>query len=68
MTAHINTNSHCSHCKRNFDAKKAILAFPGNITGKKVSLVFALCPDCYDVFILADKKLKSEIIKLATPT
>lgn len=63
MTKFIKTNGQCPHCKCTFDAKKATLAFPVNIRGKQISFAFALCPDCYQVFILADKKLKSEIVK-----
>ena len=63
MTTYTNTNGQCPHCKRTFDAKKAILAFPGNVTGKKISLAFALCPDCYDAFKHGDTNQQTDIIK-----
>ena len=63
MTRYINTNGKCPHCKSIFDAKKAILAFPGNVKGKKVSLAFALCPDCYYLIEYGNANQKSDIIK-----
>lgn len=63
MMKFTKTNGQCPHCKCTFNAKKATLTFPVNLSGKQISFAFALCPDCYQVFILADKKLKNEIIK-----
>ena len=63
MTKFTNTNGQCPHCKRTFDAKKATLAFPGKVTGKKISLAFALCPDCYEVFKHGDANQQTDIIK-----
>ena len=63
MTYFTNTNGICPHCQSTFDAKEAILSFPGNITGKKIPLVFALCPDCYDRFKHADANQQVDIIK-----
>ncbi len=63
MTKSTNTNGKCPHCESNFDAKSAILAFPGEITGKTVSAVFALCPTCNDSFDAGNTKQKTEIIK-----
>ena len=53
----------CPHCQSNFDAHHAILAFPVINRGKKVSLVFALCPDCFSKFEKADIQQKIEIAK-----
>jgi hypothetical protein len=63
MTTYTNTNGKCPHCKRTIDAKKAILTFPGNVTGKKISLAFALCLDCYDAFKHGDTNQQTDIIK-----
>lgn len=53
----------CPHCESNFDAHQAIVAFPVINRGKKVSLVFALCPDCFSKFEKADIQQKIEIAK-----
>ena len=63
MTKHTNTIGQCPHCILMFDAKKATLAFPYNITGKKISLVFALCPDCYAAFKRGNKTQQISIIQ-----
>lgn len=63
MTQFTNTNGQCPHCGYTFDAIKATMAFPGKITGKKISLVFALCPECYDAFSMGAEIQQTEIIK-----
>lgn len=63
MTIYTNTNGQCPHCKCTFDARKAALAFPGNITGKRLSLAFALCPKCFNLFEQGNKTNQASIIK-----
>lgn len=53
----------CPHCQSNFDAHQAVVAFPFINRGKKVSLVFALCPDCFSKFEKADIHQKIAIAK-----
>lgn len=53
----------CPQCQSNFDAYQAIVAFPVINRGKKVSLVFALCPDCFRKFEKSDIQKKIEIVK-----
>jgi hypothetical protein len=62
-STHTNTNGQCPHCKRMFDVRKAILAFPGKFTGNRISLAFALCPDCYDAFKHGNTNRQAIIIK-----
>ena len=63
MANFTKTNGQCPHCKCTFDAKQAMLAFPGNITGKQISFAFALCPDCYDAFKHGNTNQQTDIIK-----
>jgi hypothetical protein len=65
MTYSPNTNGLCPHCERTFDAKKATIAFPGKATGMKISLIFALCPECYDTFSLADQSHQTKVVKIS---
>ena len=62
MTIHSDTSAQCPHCKRTFDARKAILSFPGTLTGKRIFLVFALCPDCYEMFKQRNTSQQSTIV------
>jgi hypothetical protein len=57
------THGKCPHCEKTFDANKAKIAFPGNVKGKCISFVFALCPECNEVFASGDNSKQKEIIK-----
>lgn len=57
------TNGKCPHCRKMFDAREAKLAFPGNIKGKSISFVYALCPQCNEFFTHTDTNQQIEIIK-----
>jgi hypothetical protein len=63
MTKYTNTNGKCPHCECMFDVKKAIPAFPGNFSGMKVFIIFALCPDCYALLEVGNSTQKIAIIK-----
>jgi hypothetical protein len=58
-----NTLTTCPYCKTIFDAQDAVTAFPVKITGKAVSLCFALCSDCYTDFERGDPTIKAKVIK-----
>lgn len=60
---HNLTHGKCPHCKKSFDANEAKIAFPGNVKGKSISFVFALCPKCHEEFIYADANRQTHIIK-----
>ena len=63
MNNSINTNGACPHCKCTFDAKEAFLSFPGKKIGKRISLIFALCPECHDAFNQGNENRKISIRK-----
>ena len=65
MTYSPNTNGLCPHCERTFDSKKATIAFPGKAKDMKISLIFALCPECYDTYSLADQSHQTDVVKIS---
>lgn len=58
-----NTNGLCANCCVIFDVQKAVASFPGLIRGKKIHLIFGLCPKCHFTFQEVDHKQKSTIVQ-----
>lgn len=58
-----NESAKCPNCESHFDVCDAVAAFPGVMKGKKISLVFALCPDCYGQLVKADDIKKNVMVR-----
>jgi hypothetical protein len=63
MTLNTKLNGICPSCKKAFNPQKATIAFPGVIPGKKISLIFALCPSCYQSFKMGSNTVQIDIVK-----
>lgn len=58
-----NESAKCPNCESHFDVSDAVVAFPGLIKDKKISLVFALCADCYGQLVKADDIKKNAMVR-----